>query len=183
MMPTPPVPVPLEEVLACANACAEWLIAGGYTTLPKNGHSNPDDVLFHLDAPRFTGELSNVRPPGIVLEVLVWLWCDVLPQLDRSQSESHQGDGLHNGAIEHKCSRKLRDILASVSALRKSVEAVAERQSRRRSFESERSGDDIKSAFKEWIAAGQPLRALIEPTGVDGILAMQVRLPPKLWSD
>lgn len=87
---------------------------------------------------------------------------------------------LFHGAIEHNLARKLRDLSACTLALSKSVEEVAARQSRRRKFKAEPTGDDIRSAHKQCVPALQSLQSLVEPTGPDGISAMPV---PHTMSD
>jgi hypothetical protein len=176
---------PVEEMQACAAACASWLLRNGFCTNPFDDGEGPT-----LPPPDASSRLlPHINEDGqeqarTVQALLSWLDWQVLPALDgrREGSRIRLEGSVPRGTVpdpkalaellygeeEERLAEKVRGILGSQAALRSEMEKVLARQIRRASLAHQPPPPALAQFYRRWLADGEGLLKVLlwpGPTG------------------
>ena len=168
---------PVAEMQACAAACARWLLRNDFFTNPFDAGEGPTlqppDVITRL--------LPHINDDGqeraqTVVALLMWLDWDVLPAIDgrreasrlqpREPDEKYMPDpeafvDLAFGDVEEKLAVKVREIVASQSALKAKMQNVLIRQGERARLARLFASVELDTAYRLWLRAGKAVLRLL----------------------
>jgi hypothetical protein len=154
---------------------AQWLTNAGFAAGAENPHiTDPlGRMVWNLDLARTV----NDPRADAVHKLLLWLWTEVLPELDgrrelerkRMLQEGPEPGGqidekyanLFFGSDDGKVAGRVDALLSKMGKLRHHVaDAAARRAMRERNAAS---ALELAEAYQAWVRAGQRFLALIEP--------------------